>query len=53
MSNFEYIETGGAPIKAWTRGVPIEESARKQIENVARLPFIHDHVAIKIGRAHV
>ena len=46
MSNFEYIETGGAPIKAWTRGVPIEESARKQIENVARLPFIHDHVAI-------
>jgi tRNA-splicing ligase RtcB (3'-phosphate/5'-hydroxy nucleic acid ligase) len=46
MSNFDYIETGGAPIKAWTRGVPIEESARKQIENVARLPFIHKHVAI-------
>jgi len=44
--NFDYIETGGAPIKAWTRGVPIEESARKQIENVARLPFIHKHVAI-------
>jgi tRNA-splicing ligase RtcB len=46
MSNFDYIETGGAPIKAWTRGVPIEDAARKQLENVARLPFIHKHVAI-------
>jgi tRNA-splicing ligase RtcB len=41
MSNFDYIETGGVPIKAWTRGVPIEDAARKQLENVARLPFIH------------
>ena len=46
MSGFEYIETGGAPIKAWTQGVPIEDAARRQIENVARLPFIHKHVAI-------
>ena len=46
MSNFDYIETGGAPIRAWTRGVPIEDAARQQIENVARLPFIHKHVAI-------
>lgn len=46
MSNFDYIETGGAPIKAWTRGVPIEDAARRQIENVARLPFVHKHVAI-------
>jgi tRNA-splicing ligase RtcB (3'-phosphate/5'-hydroxy nucleic acid ligase) len=46
MSGFEYVETGGAPIKAWTRGVPIEDAARRQIENVARLPFIHKHVAI-------
>jgi tRNA-splicing ligase RtcB len=46
MSNFDTIETGGAPIKAWTHGVPIEETARKQIENVARLPFIHNHIAI-------
>ncbi len=46
MSNFEYIETGGAPIKAWTRGVPIEDAARQQIENVARLPFIHRHIAV-------
>jgi tRNA-splicing ligase RtcB (3'-phosphate/5'-hydroxy nucleic acid ligase) len=46
MANFDYIETGGAPIKAWTRGVPIEAAARQQIENVASLPFIHQHVAI-------
>jgi tRNA-splicing ligase RtcB len=46
MSGFEYIETGGSPIKAWTRGVPIEDAARRQIENVARLPFIHKHVAV-------
>jgi tRNA-splicing ligase RtcB (3'-phosphate/5'-hydroxy nucleic acid ligase) len=46
MSGFEYIETGGSPVKAWTRGVPIEDAARKQIENVARLPFIHKHVAV-------
>ena len=46
MSGFEYIETGGSPIKAWTRGAPIEDAARTQIENVARLPFIHKHVAV-------
>jgi tRNA-splicing ligase RtcB len=34
-----------APIKAWTHGVPIEEQARSQLHNVARLPFIHKWVA--------
>ncbi|MBI5941185.1 MAG: RtcB family protein, partial [Caulobacterales bacterium] len=46
MSGFEVIESPGAPIKAWTRGVPIEESAMKQLRNVAALPFIHKHVAV-------
>src|SRR5215831_16434820 len=45
-TQYQYLETGGVPIKAWTRGVPIEDSARQQVENVARLPFIHKHVAI-------
>ena len=36
---------GGVPVKSWTRGVPFEEEARRQLENVARLPFIHRHVA--------
>lgn len=46
MSGFEYIETTGKPIKAWTRGVPLEESARQQLQNVAGLPFIHKHIAV-------
>ncbi|MFC2952035.1 RtcB family protein [Marinicaulis aureus] len=43
--NFDVMETGGAPVKAWVRGVPVEDSARMQLANVARLPFIHSHVA--------
>ncbi len=43
--NFETMETGGAPVKAWVKGVPVEDSARMQLANVARLPFIHSHVA--------
>ena len=35
----------GVPIKAWTRGVPLEKEAEAQLRNVARLPFIHKHVA--------
>ncbi|MCK5750504.1 MAG: RtcB family protein [Oricola sp.] len=45
IENFETIETGGAPVKAWIRGVPVEDEARMQLANVARLPFIHSHVA--------
>src|SRR4051812_45808568 len=46
MSNYELIETDNVPIKAWTRGVGIEDSARKQLENTARLPIIFRHVAV-------
>ena len=35
----------GAPIKAWTKGVPLEAEARKQLLNVAQLPFIFRWVA--------
>ncbi len=45
MSNYELIETSGVPIKAWTRGVGVEDAARKQLENVARLPIVFHHVA--------
>src|SRR5678815_2140654 len=43
-----YIEEqtgGGVPIKMWTRGVPVEDSARRQLENAARLPIVFRHVA--------
>ena len=36
---------GGAAIKSWTKGVPVEDAAWKQLENTARLPFIFQHVA--------
>ena len=34
------------PIKMWTAGVPVEESAMQQLRNVASLPFVHRHVAV-------
>jgi len=44
--SYELIETAGVPIKAWTRGVGVEASARAQLENVARLPIVFRHVAV-------
>ena len=34
-----------APIKAWTKGVQLEDQARQQLLNVAKLPFIYKWVA--------
>ncbi|MBX3471516.1 MAG: RtcB family protein [Planctomycetes bacterium] len=36
---------GGVPVKAWIRGVPLEEAAAQQLRNVARMPFVHRWVA--------
>ena len=36
---------GGVPVKMWTRGVPVEDEARKQLSNTARLPIVFRHVA--------
>jgi tRNA-splicing ligase RtcB len=46
MPNFEILETGKVPVKGWTRGVPVEEVARKQLRNMACLPFVHSHIAV-------
>jgi tRNA-splicing ligase RtcB len=44
--NYNLIRVeGGAPIKAWTKGVLMEDAARKQLENAAHLPIIHKWVA--------
>ena len=37
------IKAGGVPVKVWTPD--IEGTARRQLENVSRLPIIHGHVA--------
>jgi tRNA-splicing ligase RtcB len=44
----QYIEEevpGGVPIKMWTRGVPVEDEARRQLANAARLPIVFKHIA--------
>src|SRR3989344_2446290 len=43
-----YIEEdtlGGVPVKMWTRGVPVEDEARRQLINAARLPVVFKHIA--------
>ena len=45
MGDYEVIEAGGVPIKAWTRGVPVEAAARQQLANISRLPIVFRHVA--------
>jgi len=42
----QIIETNNVPIKAWIDGVAFEDAARRQVENVASLPFVHSHVAV-------
>lgn len=37
---------GGAPIKAWTDGVQVEDAALKQLHNASRLPFLYKHIAV-------
>jgi tRNA-splicing ligase RtcB len=39
----------GVPIKAWIRGVPLEDAARQQLPNVAQLPSIYKWVAAMPG----
>ena len=45
--NYNVIsETGGVPIKLWTQGVPLEDEARAQLINMAKLPFIHRWISV-------
>ncbi|HYO75364.1 MAG TPA: RtcB family protein [Thermoanaerobaculia bacterium] len=49
MANHNYeVFNGeqGAPIKAWTRGVPVEPEAKQQLLNIAQLPFIYRWIAV-------
>ena len=45
-SNYNVIQEGGVPIKAWTRGVPLEDEARQQLINMSKLPFIHKWISV-------
>src|SRR5918996_1136394 len=35
-----------APIKMWTQGVPVEEAAKQQLSNTAKMPFIYKWIAV-------
>ncbi len=37
--NYEIIESGGKPIKAWLREVSLDFSARQQLINLSHLPL--------------
>ena len=44
--NYHVLTTeSGVPIKAWTKGVQLEDQARQQLLNVAQLPFIFKWIA--------
>ena len=45
--NYETLNIeGGRHVKMWTRGVPVDEQAKAQLANMARLPFVHSHLAV-------
>lgn len=37
---------GGAHVKMWTRGVPVEAGAKEQLQKTAKMPFIFHHIAV-------
>jgi tRNA-splicing ligase RtcB len=37
---------GGRHIKMWTRGVPVEDEAKLQLQKAARMPFVFHHIAV-------
>src|SRR5687767_6989460 len=45
---YDFLPTSESnrPIKGWTRGVPVEPEALKQLQNMASLPFIHRWLAV-------
>jgi tRNA-splicing ligase RtcB len=44
--SFERFQKDGAPIYAWTKGVPIEQMAMDQLYRTSEMGFIYHHVAV-------
>ncbi len=45
--NYQQLDVqGGVPVKMWTKGLPVEAGAQRQLENVAKLPIVFSHVAV-------
>lgn len=45
QNNYQLFQEDGAPVKAWTKGVLLDENAKRQLLNVSQLPFIHKWIA--------
>ncbi len=46
-TNYETMPVeGGRHVKMWTHGVPVDDEARAQLANTARMPFIFKHLAV-------
>jgi tRNA-splicing ligase RtcB len=53
LVDYQLMEVaGGKHVKVWAQGVAIEEAARRQLGNTARMPFVFRHVAA-MPDAHV
>ncbi len=46
LPSYEVHHGGLVPIKAWTRGVPVEDEALEQLRKIALLPFVAPWVAV-------
>jgi len=42
---FSFHPTDGVPLKLWDSAQLFEDGAMQQLRNVARLPFVHSHIA--------
>jgi tRNA-splicing ligase RtcB len=47
-NHYELLHAEGSttPIKGWVHGVPVEDKARQQLQNIATLPFVGPWVAV-------
>ena len=47
-TNYELLHAEGSPvpIKGWVRGVPLEDQAHRQLQNIATIPFVGPWVAV-------
>jgi tRNA-splicing ligase RtcB len=46
MTSYITHESTNVPIKAWTQGVPVEDSAIQQLRDTASMPFVWPHVSV-------
>jgi tRNA-splicing ligase RtcB len=48
QTNYDYLYApdGAVPIKGWVRGVPLEQVAHQQLQNIAAIPFVGPWVAV-------